>query len=141
MRPKTPAVERLWPKVDAEGDCWDWIAAIGTGGYGRFWDGENLVQAHRFVWELLVGPIPEGMELDHLCRRRRCVNPDHLHVVTHAENINLGYGAHVHHRRKTHCPWGHPYTSKSGGRRWCQTCITARSTAFKRRKRAQRKAA
>jgi len=78
---------RFWSKVDAEGDCWEWTGARSDKGYGHMRRADTIVAAHRFAWELLVGPIPDGLEIDHLCRKRKCVNPDHLEPVTHSENM------------------------------------------------------
>lgn len=83
--------ERFWPKVErVEDGCWLWTASLTGDGYGRISLGGKfgpMGLAHRVAYELLVGPIPEGLELDHLCRVRRCVNPEHLEPVTHAENV------------------------------------------------------
>lgn len=71
--------------------CWIWTAGTtGKTGYGAFHDGTRSITAHKFVYELLVGPTPDGMELDHLCRVRLCCNPDHLEPVTHAVNTARG---------------------------------------------------
>lgn len=81
--------ERFWRHAmpDASG-CWLWTSVLGQKGYPRFRSGvtKQYVAAHRWAYEHLVGPIPDGMELDHLCRVRRCVRPEHLEPVTHAEN-------------------------------------------------------
>jgi hypothetical protein len=84
--------ERFWLKVDRQdqGECWRWTGAV-AGGYGRFWIGPGRargrpVQAHRFAYELLVGPIPDGLTIDHLCLNKLCVNPAHMEPVTGAEN-------------------------------------------------------
>lgn len=82
-----PLAERLWSRVAPEGDCLVWGGALGTFGYGLIKDGRRLVRAHRVAYELSVGTIPDGLELDHLCGNRRCVRPEHLEPVTHAENM------------------------------------------------------
>lgn len=119
--------ERFWNKVQPTGFCWLWTAATQRDGYGRFGlTHDHIVQAHRFAYERLVGPIPDGMELDHLCRVRRCVNPDHLEVVTHAENMQRG----IHSNSlKLRCLRGHEYTTHSGGKRYCNTCRKERYAA------------
>lgn len=113
MPPYTPLADRLWPKVDAAGDCWQWTAATHKG-YGVIrpdaTDGRRQCQAHRVVWELLVGPIPDGLQLDHLCRNRACVNPDHLDVVTAQTNLVRGFGPTGLNARKITCDNGHDLT-------------------------------
>ena len=81
-----PTADRIMAKVDKTETCWLWTGALAPNGYGVGWNGERTRQAHRLVYELLVGPIPEGKHLDHLCCVRNCVNPDHLEPVTQAEN-------------------------------------------------------
>ncbi len=120
--------ERFWPKVDKSGECWVWTASRVGNGYGEFWDGKRKVAAHRWAYENLVGPIPEGMQLDHLCRTRLCVRADHLEPVTQQENIRRGDSGRMW-REKTHCPSGHPYdevnTNVYRGRRYCRACLKA----------------
>ena len=83
--------QRFWDKVNIAGHCWRWRSgAARSDGYGQFWDGRTMRPAHRFAYEAIVGPVPEGMVLDHLCRVRDCVNPDHLEVVTQGENQRRG---------------------------------------------------
>ena len=121
--------ERFWQKVDATGDCWEWLAG-GAQGYGVFGvrvEGKTVnTYAHRWAWENLVGAIPESMCIDHLCLNRRCVNPDHLEIVTRVENYRRGYLAKWR-RALQECPYGHPlsgdnlYLLPAGGR-MCRQC-------------------
>lgn len=106
---KQTTEERFWAKVDKNGPggCWLWTAGTSKG-YGQFLNG-----AHRVSYEMLVGPIPEGLHIDHLCRVRACVNPDHLEPVTRKENILRGVGAPAVNARKTHCSQGHPYNDEN----------------------------
>lgn len=79
--------ERFWSKVAITPSCWLWMATRGPLGYGQFHDGTRLVYAHRWAYEALVGPIPEGLVIDHLCTTPPCVNPVHLEPVTQAVNV------------------------------------------------------
>jgi hypothetical protein len=138
-----PAVERFWEKVDKTSGCWLWTAALWKG-YGRIAVGRRMVKAHRFSYELLIGPIPDGMTIDHRCRVRSCVNPAHLEVVTNAENVMRGHGACAQHARKTHCANGHAFTDENTyvrpsrpRARECVSCQRQAGRAYKARKRAQ----
>lgn len=86
-------MERFWSKVDKTDECWLWTATITRDGYGQFWVSGKMVRAHRFSWELVNGPIPEGTQVDHRCHVRRCVNPAHLRLVTHKQNCENRDGA------------------------------------------------
>ena len=77
--------ERFWSKVDANGDCWLWTASIRRDGYGAFRLNGRTKYAHRLAWEALIGPIPDGRQIDHLCRARRCVNPDHMFYIKRSD--------------------------------------------------------
>lgn len=106
--------------------CWLWIGALRPTGYGVFNEGGKRYPAHRWGYESLVGQIPKGLQIDHLCRVRSCVNPDHLEPVTQRENILRGNGIAAINARKTHCKRGHPLTAGnvylSAKRRQCRQC-------------------
>src|ERR1043166_7135723 len=89
---RRPVLERFWEKVDRSSDdeCWPWIARIDTKGYGQFFFEGRQQRAHRVAYCLLVGQIPEGLDLDHLCRNRACVNPSHLEAVDRQANLLRG---------------------------------------------------
>ena len=141
-----PARIRSKISVSADG-CWLWTAAVDDQGYGRVgWEGKNR-KAYRVVYLLLRGSIEEGKELDHLCRVRLCVNPDHLEPVTHAVNMERGELRRVLREKWSAprtCPQGHPMTGenlvirKSRGRpnRKCRICEKAAIARFKERQRA-----
>lgn len=140
--------DKFWSmvKIGSADDCWLWMGKVNNSGYGSIHvkpkpKGPTLV--HRYAYELLVGPIPEGRELDHRCRNRRCVNPAHLELVTRSENCKRGDSGlawAAHQRRKTHCPQGHPYDlfntyyDKNGGRQ-CLICKRERAKESYLRKR------
>lgn len=104
--------------------CWLWSGTCAQG-YGKLYVPKARVslQAHRITYELLVGRVPEGLVLDHLCRVTACVNPDHLEPVTNRENILRGTGWSARHARATHCVEGHEFTHLKNGRRRCRLCI------------------
>lgn len=114
-RPTTPASVRFWEKVrKVDGGCWEWTAGQQGMGYGMFHPThEENVLAHRFSFEAHVGPIPEGLVIDHLCRNRLCVNPDHLEPVTNEENLRRGAGYAIQNGMRTHCKNGHEYTPEN----------------------------
>jgi hypothetical protein len=131
----TNATERFFTKVVHAGPCWLWTAARSGNGYGVFSPTKTTkMAAHRFADQALIGEIPSGLDLDHLCRVRDCVNPTHLEPVTRAENLRrselTGPGRNF---AKTHCLNGHPlseayvYTDKRGvTHRFCVACRTKR---------------
>lgn len=112
--------------VVTESGCWDWTGNIqGAAGYGRIHVGHRTsTYAHRLSYEAFVGPIPEGLVIDHLCRNRRCVNPAHLEPVTNGENVRRGEGCGAQYAKRTHCARGHllvPNPKRPGMRR-CADC-------------------
>lgn len=123
-------LERFLDAVTLEPDgCWRWTKATSRGGYGVYWRDGRLHPAHRASYELLCGEIPAGLQLDHLCRNRWCVNPAHLEPVTQRENILRGVSVAAARARQTHCVRGHEFTPEnitratpSGKGRRCKTC-------------------
>jgi hypothetical protein len=146
--PSRPLSERIWDKVDKTETCWIWTAGKSSDGYGRQSVDGHTRNAHRVVYEMLVGPIPDGMTLDHLCRVRACVNPSHLDPVSPVENWrraqqDLGELGRATQTAKTQCPHGHPYDeantyiNRRGGR-VCRACRNAYSRARFARQQAAR---
>lgn len=137
----------LADRIAVEGECW-----ISRGsdvrGYRRItWNGKRQY-AHRVVYEQMVGPVPDGLDLDHLCRVRSCCRPDHLEPVTRAENIRRGDIGRINGERaaqRTHCPQNHPYddenTYHGRGQRHCRECSRASARRYKARIRQQGSAA
>lgn len=148
--PNTPnrymtAEERFWMRVEKgqSGECWRWTGFIDDSGYGTMRVEGKKQKVHRYAYGLLVGPIPTGLTLDHLCRVRACVNPNHLEPVTHRENVLRGSGPSAKNARKTHCPRGHELTpanlyNEPGklGRGRCRICQAEYIRDWQRRKRA-----
>lgn len=147
---RLPLMERFWSKVEKTKGCWFWNGGLNDDGYGIFANSCGSQFAHRFVYEKLVGPVPKGKEIDHLCRVRRCVRPSHLEPVTHAENIARGdYSGNMNlaelKRAKTHCPQGHPYSGDNliidgtSGARRCHICTNEKARRYQnKRKRSGR---
>lgn len=135
-------LERFTKKIaepfDVHNDCWIWTAAKDKDGYGRFQVGYRCTNAHRVAYELFVGPIPEGHHVDHMCKNKSCVRPDHLQVLTHFENSGQGR------RDKTHCPYGHEYSESNTyrhiGRRHCKTCHVEWERIYRKERKMNMKA-
>jgi hypothetical protein len=133
-------VGRFFAKVaEDEGGCWIWTAYRDPKGYGRFQYGAKDARlAYSVSYGLLVGQVPEGLELDHLCRVKACVNPYHLDPVPLQVNMRRRAGL------KTHCPQGHPYTPENSymppaGGTVCRTCKKRTQHAVKEREKATRR--
>lgn len=131
-QPDTPRTARFWSKVELGEGCWLWRGATNRHGYGIFGVLGRSRMAHRIAYELSVGPIPEGLTIDHLCRNHACVRPGHLEPVTNKENILRGISPSAIHARTTHCPQGHPYDARNtrirrNGKRACLACEAVRS--------------
>jgi len=149
--------ELFWGKVDKQGPlpdrtdplvtapptpCWIWTAALSEAGYGAFTPPEeirrgNTAAAHRISYMEIEGGIEEGLEMDHLCRNRTCVNPEHLEAVTRQENLLRGETVSAMRSRITHCPQGHEYTAdntaiSTRNQRSCRTCKRGRVAATKK---------
>lgn len=114
-----------------ESGCWLWLKSVDSGGYANFSIMATTIRGHRFAYELFKGPIPHGLQPDHLCRVRCCVNPDHLEAVTSKVNTLRGISPSAVQAKKTHCLQGHPFDKVKGRRheRYCSICNKAKCKA------------
>lgn len=136
---------QIWPRIKVTDNlCWEWRGGTNNHGYGRFSiSHKKRALVHRFVY-LVFRPIPEGLTLDHLCRKPNCCNPAHLEPVTQRINILRGNAPSAMHARKTHCPKGHPYSGENlrfivkgnGLGRYCRECNAAHGRTYKANKKA-----
>lgn len=126
---------RFFAKVHMTDGCWIWTGAVVPRGYGKLYVNGRVAYAHRIAYEQMIGPIPTGHEVDHLCFNTGCVRPDHLDAVDHAENVRR-WGASIE-----ACPKGHAYTPENtvrerGGNRKCRTCRRALLQRWRAKRRA-----
>lgn len=137
---KISTEERFWSKVQStlSGECWLWAASVDRDGYGKFGQPTGgWVRAHRWAYEHLVGPIPDGLVIDHLCRVRSCVNPSHMEPVTPRENTERGLR-----HDPNQCKYGHEYTPdnvyrRPDGWRECRICKRTLKRQYRERKKAR----
>lgn len=117
----------FWRNIRKTSGCWYWMGRVVHGGYGSVSIGHSSFLAHRASYELYNGRIGEGLTVDHLCRNRLCVRPEHLEAVTQRENVMRGEGLAAQEARRTHCSRGHPFNGENlgidrRGHRWCRAC-------------------
>jgi hypothetical protein len=155
MVERTPLAERFWSKVNKNGPipkhrpdlgpCWLWTGYISRDGYGKIAYGKrgDAIHAHNIGYLLLRGPIDDGLEFDHLCKVRHCVNPWHGERTTHTTNVMRGEGFSVVNAAKTHCAQGHPFDEentirRTSGGRGCRLCQREAGRRYKQRRKEKR---
>jgi hypothetical protein len=136
-RKQEPPMERFMKKTKRLGGCLQWQGALDAYGYGIFWFEGKSVRAHRWAYIQKFGPVAEDRVMDHLCRNRWCVNPDHLEPAGNIENFRRGWGYRLQNGMTDRCIHGHEYTPEntyvrpSTGHWQCRTCIRARKRALR----------
>lgn len=132
-------------RIAIDDGCWEWTGYVNVRGYGALKYRGKVLAAHRVSYELFVGPIPGGLQLDHLCRNRSCVRPGHLEAVTARVNTLRSLNPAAINSRKTHCKHGHPFSGRNlyvnpNGERACRACRNLDAAEYRSRGR-QRKVA
>ena len=137
--------DRFWAKVKKTPECWLWqgtgVGPVGNK-YGQTYINGKPIRAHRVAYELLIGPIPDGLVIDHLCRTPLCVRPDHLEAVTHRENTMRGVGITAMNAIKDHCKRGHAFDGENtykrlDGTRTCRACKRAQAVVRRAKRRGE----
>jgi hypothetical protein len=140
---RKPMVDRILDRCIPEPNsgCWLWTGGCYPNGYSNFGNYNGIwTSGHRVSYQLFVGEIPDGLEIDHICRVISCVNPSHLRLVTHRENLLSGNTVTARRAAVTHCPAGDEYSEQNTyrdkkNRRYCRICCNRRSKEYQQRKR------
>lgn len=144
IEPRSDDAKRFWGKIQpSDSGCWLWHSSKNRLGYGEFLISGKVRSAHRVAYELWLGPIPVGLDIDHLCNVRNCVNPNHLRACTRSENVMAPHSncLPVQRLRMTHCKRGHEFTPENTIRdarnnaRACRECGRKRWREYAKRKR------
>lgn len=136
-------METVFSRIEVTGFCWNWTGNTASGGYGRVWMGNQVYSAHRLMYEYLVGPIPAGLQIDHLCRNVICVNPDHLEPVTAKVNLSRNFSPPAMNAQKHYCSNGHEFTESNvyhrpdGTGKHCRQCALAAGARYRAKKRTE----
>jgi hypothetical protein len=128
----------FWSKVDKTETCWNWKGYLQPNGYAAYGSKKNRDYAHRISYRLFKGEIPNGLDIDHLCRNRKCINPEHLEAVSRRINLLRGIGFPSIEAAQTHCIHGHEFnqvnTNFNSGKRKCRACDAERHRKYRQKK-------